>query len=205
MNERGFTFSRHSAEHGFTLVELLIALLIFGMLAAGGVGLLSFSVQSQAAAGERLGQLASLRRTGALLSADFAQAAERMTRDTFGVPHPAFSSGTGGETRLSLVRRGWENFSGAQRPSLQKVEYRLAGDRLERQSYSFLDGAEPLPPATVMEGVRRLDLRFRDVRGEWRKVWDPVRPDEMPRAIEVTLDTDHSGTVRQLFLVGTDA
>jgi general secretion pathway protein J len=37
--------------NGFTLVELLVALTIFAMLAAAGVGLLSFSVQAQEVAG----------------------------------------------------------------------------------------------------------------------------------------------------------
>jgi general secretion pathway protein J len=62
---------------GFTLVELLVALTIFAMLAATGVTLLSFSVRTQEAAGERLDRLAEIRRAGALLTSDLAQAAPR--------------------------------------------------------------------------------------------------------------------------------
>jgi general secretion pathway protein J len=49
-------------EAGFTLVELMVSLMIFGMLSAAGVALLSFSVRAQEAAESRLGDLAQLRR-----------------------------------------------------------------------------------------------------------------------------------------------
>ena len=52
--EHGFTPAKRSAEHGFTLVEVMIALMIFGMLAAAGVAILTFSVRAQTATGKRL-------------------------------------------------------------------------------------------------------------------------------------------------------
>ena len=45
-------------EAGFTLVELLVALVIFAMLSAAGVLLLSSSVRAQGAATEALGEVA---------------------------------------------------------------------------------------------------------------------------------------------------
>ena len=192
---------------GFTLVELLVALLIFGMLTAAGVALLSFSVRAQDMADERLDALAEVRRAGALLAGDLGQAAPRLSRDTNGQPTPAFSGGAGGagEPALLLVRRGWDNPDAAPRPSLQKVEYRLAGDRLERRAYRHVDGGEALPAVAVVNGVRTMRLRYRDERGEWRERWDPARPTELPRAVELVLDTAGTGIVRQLFLVGAGA
>ena len=190
--------------NGFTLVELLVSLLIFGTLSAAGVALLSFSVRAQEAAGERLDGLSDFRRAGALLGGDLAQAAPRLTRDAAGTTRPAFLGGSGDTAGVALafVRRGWDNVDEAPRPSLQRVEYRVAGGRLERRSYPQVDGAPPLPWSGIVEGVRRVRLRYRDGRGEWRDRWDPTDPRELPRAVELVMEAEGSGTTRQLFLAG---
>jgi general secretion pathway protein J len=200
----GFTPPWRTAEQGFTLVELLVSLVIFGMLAAAGVALLSFSVRAQDAADERLGALAEVRRAGALLTNDLAQAAPRTSRDEAGTVRRAFEGGGEGDTRLlSLVRRGWENLDGSNRSSLQKVEYSLADGALVRRTYMFVDGAAPAEPVAILGGIEQLRLRYRDRRGEWRDRWDPQRPAELPVAVEMVAYIDKSGPVRQLFLVGT--
>ena len=56
---------------------------------------------------------------------------------------------------------------------------------------------------TVVSGVRNLRLRYRDRRGEWRERWDPTQPTLMPSAVEIVMETEESGSIRQLFLVGT--
>ncbi len=200
----GFTPLRRSAEHGFTLVELLVALFIFGLLSAAGVALLSFSVRAQEAADDRLGALAELRRAGALITSDLAQAAPRIPRDEAGTSRRAFEGGSGeGGLLVSLVRRGWENLDDSSRPSLQKVQYSLEGGELRRRTFRFVDGAAPSESVTLLRGVTGLRLRYRDRRGEWRDRWDPGRLNEMPLAIELVIDVEGSGSIRQLFLVGT--
>ena len=191
-------------ESGFTLAELLVSLFIFGLLSAAGVSLLTFSVRAQAAAEERLGHVAALRRTGALLAADLAQAAPRVSRDETGVARPAFTGGTGEESgpALAFIRRGWENVDDSPRPTLQKVEYRLVEGRLERRSYALVDGAAPMVDIALLEGVRRMRLRYRSKRGEWRGRWDPTQPAELPRAVELVIDVAGNGVTRQLFLAG---
>jgi general secretion pathway protein J len=190
--------------NGFTLIELLVALTIFGMLAAAGVGLLSFSVRAQEVADDRLGKLAELRRAGALLTADLAQAAPRVHRDEGGAARPAFegTSGQGDALLLSLVRRGWDNPDDANRSTLQKVRYRLSGGRIERIGYPHVDGAAPLPAVAVVSEVRSLRLRYRDREGNWRDRWDPTQPGQLPLAVEMVLETEAGGRIRQLFLVG---
>ena len=88
------------------------------------------------------------------------------------------------------------------RPSLQKVQYRLRGGRLERVAYRYLDGAAEMDPAPLIEGVSKLRLRYRDRKGEWRQRWDPTQISELPTALEMVIDIEGSGTIRQLFLIG---
>ena len=191
--------------NGFTLVELMVSLFIFGLLAAAGVGLLSFSVRAQEAAEARLGDLADLRRAGTLLAGDLAQAAPRMARDGTGTARAAFY-GVGGEqggVALAFVRRGWENLDDSPRASLQRVEYSLVDGRLQRRVYPRLDGAAPLAATNLVDKVRRIRLRYRDREGAWRERWDPTKATELPKAVELVMDAEGSGTTRQLFQTGT--
>ena len=186
--------------NGFTLVELLVALLIFGMLSAAGVALLSFSVRSQESSRAGLEELTALRRAGSLLSSDLSQAATRLHRSESGAARPAFFGSTDG---FGMVRRGWENPDGAARSSLQRVEYRLHGQRLERHAFPMVDGAPSATAITLMDGIVHAQLRYRAGNGEWRDRWDPTSPGELPTALELVLEKDRRGSIRQLFLVGT--
>jgi general secretion pathway protein J len=193
---------RRDGEQGFTLIEMLIALVIFGMITAAGVTLLTLTVRTQETSERLLDTLGALRRTGALLNADLAQAAARVHRNGDGQPVAAFTGGNGGEALLlAFVRRGWEDES-AFRSSLQRVEYRLRDGRLERWRFDAVDGAGRAVAMPLLEGVRRVQLRYRDRDGSWRDRWDPTDPARLPVAVELVSDSEGQGQVRQLFLVG---
>jgi len=189
---------------GFTLVELMVALLIFGLLAGGGVALLSFSVRAQAAGGAKLDDLAALNRTASVLAADCAQAVPRATRDGGGTLLPAFTgeSGSGAVPMLRLVRAGWSDLDAAPRPGLQKVEYRVENGALLRLAYPELDGAAPLPAAVLLPHVRAATLRYR-YAGAWSDRWDGAGGVPLPQAAELVLVRADGTMLRQLFLVGT--
>jgi len=189
-------------ERGFTLVELLVSLAIFGLLTAAGVALLGFSVRAQDMAGTRLDILAERGRLGALVTGDLAQAAPRIWRDEAGTVHAPFE---GDAQSIAFVRRGWENFDGASRASLQRAAYRLADGRLERVAYRHVDGSSAMPPTVLISDVARLVFRYRTKEGEWRERWDPTRIDEMPRAVEMVIERQGEPPVTMLFLVGTAA
>lgn len=195
---------RPAAQAGFTLVEMLIALTIFGMLTAGGVALLSFSVTSQEMTERQLTTLSSVRRAGALLTADLAQATGRVWRDSDGGQQRAFSGGPGREARvMELVRGGWDNPDQLPRASLQRVEYRLQGGRLYRVGYSNVDGGGAAAVAVLIEDVQQLRLRFRDREGLWHDTWEPPDITELPIAVELSVSSARFGPIRQLFLVGS--
>lgn len=203
MRRNGFSPSWRSAEHGFTLVEMLVALAIFGMITAAGVALLSVSARTQETSDRLLAELGELRRLGALLTADLAQAAPRRYRDRDGRPTRAFTGRGGGEPMLlSFVRRGWDRGETAD-AGVQRVGYRLEGGRLERLAFAAVDGSNDGVAATLLDDVRAVRLRYRDDRGDWREVWDEGDPLRLPVAVELITDSERHGMVRQLFVVGT--
>jgi len=191
-------------EPGFTLVELMVSLLIFGIIAAGGVSLLAFSVRAQASAQGRLDEMAEVRRLASALTADLAQAVPRISRRENGDPVPAFqgTAGAGDAPFLTVVRSGWSNSGNAPRSSLQKVEYRLNGDAIERAAYPAPDGSAVQPAAALIKGVGKVSLRYR-LDADWQADWTPTRVDAMPRAVELVITPRDGPEIRQLFLVGS--
>lgn len=185
-------------QNGFTLVELLVSLAIFGMLAAAGVGLLGTSVRTQSSVGARLDGLAADQRLGTLMAMDLAQALPRITRNAEGAERAAFVSG--GSTMLGLVRAAGASGE-TQRAGVQRVEWRFARGRIRRAVSPMPDGAVIGEGGELADNVSEARLRFRD-KGEWRDRWDATRPEAMPQAVELTITRNGSAPVRRLFLVG---
>lgn len=187
---------------GFTLVELMVSLAVFGLIAAAGVAVLGMSVDNRVAVAAFSDRTAGLQQSRALMKADLAQAADRRVRGADGRPEPqAFGGGQGG-VLLVLTRRGWSNPEEAPRASLQRVEYRVIDGRLERRVRTALDGAQTGSPQILQRGVRNARVTFID-RGMESPAWI-ARPDRaLPDAVRLELVLDDYGEVSQLFLVGT--
>lgn len=188
--------------NGFTLIEMLVALAIFAIIAGGALMLLRFSVDAELASKRKTEQIAAARRFLSVWTADLAQAAPRPARDEGGTAHPALEAG--GPIVLRLVRSGWENLDGAPRPSLQKVEYRWDGKALVRSGYPFPDGAAPDPGSAVLPLAQAPALRFRGGDGVWRDRWEPQRQAELPVAIEILLPQPGGEPLRVVSLVGVN-
>jgi general secretion pathway protein J len=183
---------------GFTLVEMLVALLVFGLLAAAGVAVMSSTVRNQAAVRSRTEALGELQRLRAIMKSDLGQAALRRTRGPSGDRDPLAFAGAARDGRLlGLVRRGRENADRAPRASLQYVEYRLIDGRLERSTRPALDGVVTEAPQILVDGVEQVEIGFFG-QTQWRSSWDV--PDRLPEAVQLDLSLAGLGRVSQLFL-----
>jgi general secretion pathway protein J len=185
-------------EAGFTPIELLIGLFLFGLMAAAGTALLAGSVQASGQAQALVGASGDLARLRALLTADAGQAAPRPWRDGEGRPHPAFALNDG--ALFTLVRRGWANPGGQPRASLQRVEWLIDGDTLVRRSAAMVDGPAATQAAVLVRGVTAARLRVL-TRDGWQDGWSG-NAGALPRAIELTLDGPQLGHVRQIVPLG---
>ena len=189
--------------NGFTLVEMLIALSIFGMITAAGVTLLTLTARTQQTSDRLIEEVSELRRTEALLGADLALAVPRAWRDRDGRPRRAFA-GAGGESAdlLVFVRGGWDSGDG---PRLQRVGYRLSEGRLQRLAFAHVDGAGAAVAATLIDGVSAIRLRYRVEDGQWQAGWAHNDATRLPRAVELVVRSDTHGLVRMVFPIGSEA
>lgn len=190
--------------NGFTLAELLVALALFGLIAGASVAMLAMGINTREAMQTRLDGQAALLRTRALLGADLGQATPRRTRNEAGLPVPAFTSNAGQGLLFALTRAGWSNPDAAPRASLQRVEYRLVGDQLQRRAAAMLDGTTPGPPAVLLRGITSARLRLHS-GGAWHERWPPLgramAMDALPDALELTVESADTGQLRQVFLL----
>jgi general secretion pathway protein J len=175
---------RASSAAGFTLVEMLIALLIFSMLAAAGVGILRSSIALEDAVEMRLGELRDLGRLEALFSSDLAQAVDRPTRGDGG-QRPAF---VGQSEQMQFVRGGWSNLDGSPRSNLQRVQWQLGRPGLTRTGYAHLDGSDDgASPAVLGRDVARATFRYRMASGDWSDSFVSTEREPLPTAVELTM------------------
>ena len=169
------------SQSGFTLVEMLVALTIFALLAAAGVGLLRSSVDTQAAVERRLYELATLGRVDALLSSDLGQTVERPTR-AGGGERPAF---IGQPSRMEFVRGGLTNLDGERRSDLQRVAWQFAGGALLRSGHRHLDGPDDGAAAAIARGLAEASFRYRGIDGNWSPAFQSSSVEPLPAAVEL--------------------
>lgn len=199
-------------QRGFTLLEVLIAISIFALLGMATYRMLDSVLRADEATRANEQSLRELSRTFAALDRDLAQAAARSVRDPYGDQRAALLGELGavdGSAAIELTRNGWHNPMGLARAQLQRVRWRLADKTLERVYWAVLDQAVDSQPRvqSLLEGVRSLEFRYLDERGEWQGQWPPatgdLTPEEnrlrLPMAVELKLEHERYGELTRLY------
>lgn len=188
---------------GFTLVELLVALAIFALVA----GLAYRSLTAMLESREGLRAESRKWRDAALfvgrVERDLKSVLDRPATGPSGTPlAPVSSSIEAAGTRengLALTRSGsalQDNVLAAP----QRVAYRLREGRVERLAWTSVDAApRDEPVATpVMPNVRALAFRFL-AGNDWRIAWGvPGSAERIPLAVEMTLTLESGERIVRL-------
>lgn len=182
---------------GFTLVEMLVALSIFAVIAAMGVGLLRSSIDTQDAVQMRLKAMGGINRVRAVMANDLAQAVQRPTRGPAGEPVPAF---IGSSTGFAFVHGGATALDGSTRPDVERVGYAFTGGEWRRATQPMLDGTALSDGDRLIGDVAAVAVRYRDETGAWGDSWTSEPGDRLPRAVEVRLTRRAREPLIMLFL-----
>lgn len=191
----------------FTLIEVMVSLAIFAILAALCYGALGRTLESAEMLNGRMDRLQAIQRTMRLLTEDLQQLAPRPIRDELGESFgPALDTGFQSGFALELTHGGWSNPIVLPRGTLQRSAYRMEDDELIRYHWMVLDRTLANQPAEVvlLDGVESILFRFLEANGQWTEQWPPnSRPGDLgvrerPRAAEIILTLAQEGEIRRL-------
>ena len=195
---------------GFTLIEVLVALAIFGVMSMLAYAALGSTLDNADYLTDRMQRLQTVQRAVRYMSSDLIQASPRPVRSEIGDSYdPALRSVLGAEFALELTHGGWGNPAGLPRGTMQRVAYRIEDDELLRYHWGVLDRTYANEPVVtvLLEDVESLYFRFYSANGEPSEVWPPQAQQGgqglrvLPRAVEIVLTLPDQGEITRLLEV----
>ncbi len=157
---------------GFTLVEVLVALVVFATMAALAYGGLRSVARTRSELAQKEDAFRDLVRTVDLLNRDLGETVVRPVRGSSGQPLAAF---IGAPDHIEFTRLGFANPQAEQRSNLERVLYEFDDQVLKRGRFAVLDRANDTQPqiADTHVAVAALRFRFLSSAGQWLEVWPP--------------------------------
>ena len=201
---------KRRAAAAFTLIEVLVALAVFGVLSMLAYATLGSTLANADYLAQRMDRLQSVQRALRYLSTDLLQSAPRPVRSQLGDSYvPAVYSTLSGDFAIELTHGGWTNPAGLRRGTLQRVAYRIEDGALLRYHWTVLDRTYANDPIVteLLDDVDAIYFRFYEASGEPSEIWPPqtllggggLR--SRPRAVEVVLDLPDQGEITRLLEV----
>lgn len=196
--------------NAFTLIEVLVAMAVFALVAALAYGTLNQTLLSAELLSDRMDRLQALQRAVRLLTDDLQQLTPRPIRDELGDNYgPALNTSFQTGFALELTRGGWSNPMVLPRSTQQRAAYRIEDNELVRYHWNVLDRTlsnEPIV-VTLLDGVESLQFRFyrsdEDFVDQWpaTNTTGPPNVRSRPRAVEFILTTEDEGEIMRLIEV----
>lgn len=185
---------------GFTLIEVVVSLAVFAVVAALAWGGLDRLLRAREVIDSQTASMAALQQAMGRYERDVRQAALRPVRDAAGEPLPALRGSADGLELTRLVGEGgWVR----EAPALERVAWRCEDGRLQRLRWPVLDRSGGTQPVIedLLEGVFDCRWRFLDAQGE-QAVWPlPGGTPEtagLPRGVEWRFRLEGSGELRRV-------
>ncbi|QOJ31555.1 MAG: type II secretion system minor pseudopilin GspJ [Gammaproteobacteria bacterium] len=202
--------SPHS--RGFTLLELLVAMTIFGIIGALAMGGLNAVMRQEKVARTQLERLHDVQRAVRILSSDFAQLNPRRIRDALGTCEAALVAPCDVSHPVCLSHDGWANpFGRFARGTLQRTQYRLDDGKLIREYWRVMDRTLANEPRSevLLDQVESFEVSFPPKAPQGAEAWSSQWPAlgqgknscesaELPRAVRIFLQLRDWGDIERV-------
>ena len=204
-------FSKHSF-HGFTLLELLVAVAVFAVLSAMAYGGLRNVIDNSQQTDIAMQRLQQVQLAMVKISRDFTQLSQRNIRDEYGNTNNYILTGEGDDVFIEFSRGGRRNPAEMLRSHLLRAAYKFEDNTLSRLHWPQLDRTQEMEPyeSVLLEEVENASIRFLDNNNEWHNEWPPLDATGQAdgstvvlSAIEFTLELQDWGEIVRLFLVNS--
>jgi general secretion pathway protein J len=199
--------------HGFTLIEILVAMAIFTIIGLASTGVLTSVINSDQLSSERFAKLEELQRAMLTIERDIMQIVPRTAR-----VNSEFASAvvSGGEDvldsdadGLGFVRVGRYNPQMLlPRSTLQAVGYRIQENQLQRLYGNYVDNVIGYEPKIKIMLSDIDDFRVTFLTNteqledpdEWRESY---ASGSLPLAISITIESKTFGKIRREFMLAS--
>jgi len=195
---------------GFTLLELLVAIAVFTVMAAATYGGFNVMLSSKQKIEQEADELSRLQMALVIIQRDLEQIIQRPIRDEYGEVKAYLINNEDG-ILLEFTRTGVKRLFSENHSDLQRIAYRRDDDKLIRLSWDVLDRAQDTRPLeqVLLAGVKA--ITFNSIRAaedaslqSAATVVAPVMAQDpaaiMPDGIELSLDMNELGRIKRLFL-----
>ena len=198
-------------QQGFTLLEVLIASIIFAIMAVMAYGGLQNVIDNSQSSKQALNRLQQLQKCISVLNRDMIQIIPRPIRDEYGTTQPALSTSTNLDYIVEFTRSGRPNPTTAALSTLQRVAYQVEENKLIRLQWPHLDRTQEAEPrkSTLIDNVEEVTISFLDENNDSHTQWPPLNiatattgttPTARHKAIEVIIHLKDWGPIRRLFV-----
>lgn len=197
---------------GFTLLEVLIAIVITALIGLGSWQLLNSAIRTNEITQRSLEELAQVQKAVHFMTKDLEQLAPRAIRDEYGDYQASITTG-GDFYSVEFSRIGWRNPLQDRRSEVQRVAYELNDGDLLRHYWPILDRAQDSEPKTMLllERVESFEVAYLNDSDAWVDSWPPSNDqgeeqvDRMrefsvlPKALRLRLEHPKFGSIERLF------
>jgi general secretion pathway protein J len=191
--------------HGFTLLEILVALIIFGLMSVLAYRGLTSVLQSRDHLAQENRKWRAVSMLFARIEQDLNQLANRPVRDANNLNAAPFVAQpqvrSEHEAMLAFTRVGYPDQANALAGPLRSG-YRLRGDMVEQLLWPAPDAAPRAVPAAngLLDKVAILEFQYLDASGAWHAQWPlPGNKDVFPAAVQVVLELKSGERIVRLF------